>query len=297
MLDLPPVKYVFFDTGLEMDATKRHVEEVQKLYGIEIETVKPKKNIVTSCREYGIPFVSKLMSEGLSRLQRKNIPISIYDEYQNAEDKVAKRRELSERYPNSESAINFLCCCKTDGEPKKVSELVMDSSKYMVAFLKENPVPFKVSSKCCTYCKKSPAHEAQKNYDMVITGERRAEGGARAIPNKGGRGEVGCFTETADGKFRLRPLFYVTDTDKAWYKEYYGLRYSDAYEVYGLKRTGCCGCAIPAKAADDLEKIRPFEPKLVKAAWAVFGESYLFRDKYNEYKAERKRQEREAKND
>ena len=96
-----------------------------------------------------------------------------------------------------------------------------------------------------------------------------------------------CFTETADGKFRLRPLYYVSDSDKAWYKEYYGIRYSDAYEVYGLTRTGCCGCSISSKAIEDLEKIRPYEPNLVKAAWNVFGESYRYRQKYNEYKAKR----------
>lgn len=46
-----------------------------------------------------------------------------------------------------------------------------------------------------------------------------------------------CFTETSDGSYRLRPLYYVSDADKAWYKEHYGIKYSDAYEVYGLTRT------------------------------------------------------------
>ena len=56
------------------------------------------------------------------------------------------------------------------------------------------------------------------------------------------------------GKYRLRPLYYVSDSDKAWYKDFYGIRYSDAYEVYGLTRTGCCGCPISYKAVEDLEK-------------------------------------------
>lgn len=55
-----------------------------------------------------------------------------------------------------------------------------------------------------------------------------------------------------------------------------------------MKRTGCCGCAISAKAADELEKIRPYEPNLVKAAWNVFGDSYRYRAMYNEYKAKRR---------
>lgn len=52
----------------------------------------------------------------------------------------------------------------------------------------------------------------------------------------------------------FRPLYYVSDADKAWYKDYYGIKYSDAYEVYGLTRTGCCGCPIPSKAVEDLKE-------------------------------------------
>ncbi len=67
----------------------------------------------------------------------------------------------------------------------------------------------------------------------------------------------------------------------------HGIRYSDAYEVYGLTRTGCCGCPISYKAVEDLEKIRPFEPNVVRAAWNIFGKSYEYRAKYVEYKQER----------
>ena len=82
-------------------------------------------------------------------------------------------------------------------------------------------------------------------------------------------------------------MYYVSDTDKDWYKKKYGIRYSDAYEVYGLTRTGCCGCPISYKAVDDLEKIKPYEPNVVKAAWNVFGKSYEYRQKYKDYKAKR----------
>lgn len=92
-----------------------------------------------------------------------------------------------------------------------------------------------------------------------------------------------------------RPLYYVSDKDKAWYKEYYHLRYSDAYEVYGLTRTGCCGCPISYKAVSDLEMIRPYEPNVVKAAWNIFGKSYEYRQKYNSYKAERRAKEDEER--
>lgn len=130
----------------------------------------------------------------------------------------------------------------------------------------------------------------QKAYEMVITGERRDEGGMRSVPRKDNTAL--CFTETASGQFRLRPLYYVSDKDKEWYKERYGIRYSDAYEVYGLTRTGCCGCPISYKAVDDLEKIGKYEPNVVKAAWNIFGKSYTYRMQYNDYKQKRRNAEK-----
>ncbi len=292
--NLPHVQYCFFNTGLEMEATKRQVRKMEELYGIKIAPHRPKKNIVRATREYGQPFVSKIMSAGLEGIQKKNIPLSIAAEFADAEDKVAKRAELKKRYPGCETTINFLCCCNSKGEPRPDIQLVINSSKYMLDFIKENPIPFKVSNKCCDYCKKHVAHAAQKNFDMVITGERRDEGGMRSVPRKDNTSM--CFSETAQGQYRLRPLYYVSDADKQWYKDYHGIRYSDAYEVYGLTRTGCCGCSISAKAVEDLEKIRPFEPNLVKAAWNVFGDSYRYRQQYNEYKAKKRTEDKDAHN-
>jgi len=293
LFDLPPVRYVFFNTGLEMKATKDHVKATAEKYSVEIEECRPKISIVQAARNYGIPFVSKIMSAGLSEWQKKGVPLSIADEYEQAEDKAAKRAELKERYPKCESVINFLCCCNSAGEPRPNIQLVINSSKYMRDFIGEYPPDFKISAECCDYCKKQIAHSVQKGYEMIITGERRAEGGMRSVPRKDNTSL--CFTETSGGQYRLRPLYYVTDKDKAWYKEYYGIRYSDAYEVYGLTRTGCCGCPISYKAVEDLEKILPYEPNVVKAAWNIFGKSYIYRKEYNEYKIFRRQKEKEDK--
>lgn len=289
IFNLPPVKYAFFNTGLEMKATREHVKATAEKYGAEITEYRPKVNIVTASRKYGVPFVSKIMSAGLSEWQKKSVPLSVAEEYEAAEDKAAKRQELRERYPKCESVLNFLCCCNSAGEPRPNIQLVINSSKYMRDFIGEYPPDFQISAKCCDYCKKQVAHRVQKDFDMIITGERRDEGGMRSVPRKDNTSL--CFTETSSGQYRLRPLYYVSDADKAWYKEFYGVRYSDAYEVYGLTRTGCCGCPISYKAVDDLEMIRPYEPNVVKAAWTIFGKSYLYRQKYNEYKEARKAEE------
>ena len=289
---LPPVKYVFFNTGLEMKATKDHVKEIAEKYNVQIETARPKVNIVKATRKYGLPFVSKIMSMGLEEWQKKQIPLSVKDEYEQADDKKAKRQELRERYPKSENVINFICCCNSAGEPRPNIQLVINSSKYMKEFIEDNPPDFRISAKCCDYCKKQVAHNIQKDYEMIITGERRDEGGMRSVPRSDST--TMCFTETGNHQFRLRPLYYVSDEDKKWYKDVHGIRYSDAYEVYGLTRTGCCGCPISYKAVADLKLIEPYEPNLVRAAWNIFGKSYLYRQKYDRYKAERMYQGRQV---
>lgn len=296
LFGLPEIKYCFFNTGLEMKAIKDHVKETAEKYGVEITEHKPKKNIVLASREYGLPFVSKIMSAAMECVQKKQLPFSIKTEYDEAEDKAAKRQELRERYPKAEQGINFLCCCNSAGEPRPNIQLVINSSQYMYDFMVENPPRFKISAKCCDYCKKQVAHRVQKDFDMIITGERRDEGGMRSVPRSEDFEGTMCFYEQGDGKFRFRPLYYVSDTDKAWYKEHYGLRYSDAYEVYGLKRTGCCGCPISARAVEDLERIRPYEPNVVKAAWNIFGDSYRYRAAYNEYKKKRREQDKQGEN-
>lgn len=287
---LPPVKYVFFNTGLEMKATKDHVKVVAAKYGVEIEEVRSKIGIVQASRKYGIPFVSKIMSAGLGEWQKKGVPLSVVDEYNEAEDKTAKREDLRKRFPHCESVLNFLCCCNSAGEPRPNIQLVINSSKYMLDFIREQPPCFQVSAECCTHCKKNVAHQVQKDYEMIITGERRDEGGMRSVPRKDNTAL--CFGEMASGQYRLRPLYYVSNEDKAWYKSVAGIRYSDAYEVYGLTRTGCCGCPISHKAVADLEMIEPYEPNVVKAAWAIFGDSYRYRAAYNAYKAKRMAEEK-----
>lgn len=60
LFSLPPIRYVFFNTGLEMQTIKDHVKATAERYGVEIETCRPKIGIVTAAHTYGIPFVSKI---------------------------------------------------------------------------------------------------------------------------------------------------------------------------------------------------------------------------------------------
>lgn len=57
------VDYVWFDTGLEYQATKEHLKYLEEKYHIDIIHKKAIKPIPTSCKEYGQPFISKNVSE------------------------------------------------------------------------------------------------------------------------------------------------------------------------------------------------------------------------------------------
>jgi 3'-phosphoadenosine 5'-phosphosulfate sulfotransferase (PAPS reductase)/FAD synthetase len=144
-----------------------------------------------------------------------------------------------------------------------------------------HPPDFKISDKCCDYAKKNVEREFDRAFkpDLKIIGMRQAEGGRRAGSIKN------CFTAASDTvTANYRPLWFWTDEDKRIYKEWRGIRYSDCYEIWGYSRTGCCGCPFSSKILQDLEVAEQYEPNKVKAAWAVFGKSYEYREAYNAFK-------------
>lgn len=66
------VDYVWFDTGLEYQATKDHLEYLERKYDIKFIRKKAIKPIPIACKEHGKPFISKNISEFIQRLQRHN---------------------------------------------------------------------------------------------------------------------------------------------------------------------------------------------------------------------------------
>lgn len=99
------VRYYFCDTGLEYQATKEHLAELEIKYGITIEHLKPKNPIPTCVKENGIPFISKHVSQMIERLQRHNF---------NWEDESFE--VLLKKYPLCKSALQWWCNEKKDKE-------------------------------------------------------------------------------------------------------------------------------------------------------------------------------------
>lgn len=239
---LEKCRFVFVNTGLEYDATKRHLCDLETRYGIRIDRIRG-MSVVTACRKYGFPIINKMKSYMLGQyVDGKKWPVG---------------------YIFGDKIRTFNSLKFTDGQ------------KQLALYLKENNI--KVSKECCSYSKKKPLSDYQEEHhiDLIVTGERKAEGGQRAIAHES------CFEEHKDGMHKYMPLWWWSNTSKAAFKNAEGIRYSDCYEVYGMKRTGCCGCPFNLNIADDLQTMYRYEPMLYRACMAVFGQSYDLMDRFH----------------
>lgn len=261
------ITYVFFDTGFEFQATKKHIKYLEEKYGIEIVVRKAVKPIPVCCREYGVPFLSKQVSEWIMRLQKHGFKW---------EDKPYE--ELCKEYPKCLAALKWWC-----NEYGEKSKFNIAYNKHLKEFMMQNPPSFMVSNKCCYYAKKLVAKrfKSEGDFDLSITGIRKAEGGARSSAYKT------CFTHAGDdGVHEFRPIFWFRQQDKEAYKNYYGIRNSDCYEEWGLGRTGCSGCPYARDFEAELEAVKNHEPKMYNALNKVFGKSYDYTRKYREFQKE-----------
>lgn len=270
------IKYVFFDTGVEYQATKDHLDFLEKKYNIRIERMKALLPIPACCKKYGQPFLSKYVSETMERLQRHNFQW---------EDEPFD--DLLIKYPKCKSALKWWCSWYDSDLAKNFPTQAGNTSKWSIsrnAYLKEfilkEPPQFKISAKCCTYAKKKVSAEAEveANADLLVMGIRKAEGGVRAGAYKS------CYGyESHKGLDVFRPLFWYTQADKDYYCERFNVTHSRCYTDYGLKRTGCVGCPFNRKIVDELHVIEENEPKLYKACTTMFAESYEYTRKYREF--------------
>lgn len=190
------IHYCFYDTGLEFEATREHLDYLEQKYGIEIERVKAVKPIPTCVREYGVPFLSKYVSEQMMRLQKHGFKW---------EDKPLQ--ELLAEYPNCKTALQWWSNAYYSDEKGevKMSRFSINRNKWLKEFIMQNPPDFPISNKCCEFAKKKPAKLLIKKYgaDLEVVGVRKAEGGIRSAAYKT------CFSENKQrGCDSYRPVFW-----------------------------------------------------------------------------------------
>ena len=260
---LSEVHYVFFNTGLEFEATKKHLIYLEEKYGITIRRVPAKVPVPLGVRKYGVPFLSKQVSQYISRLQKHGFKW---------EDKSFE--ELYAEYPRCKAALRWWC--NKWGDKSRVN---ISYHRYLKEFMIENPPDFPISDGCCNGAKKYTAKAVQKeiNPDLICQGVRKAEGGARSVSYSS------CFDEMFGEADRFRPIFWLKKEDKANYEEVFGVKHSDCYCKYGLIRTGCSCCPFGRHFEQELKAAEQFEPNLYKAAVNVFGKSYEYTRKYREF--------------
>lgn len=265
------VVYVWFDTGLEYDATKRHLKDLEGKYGIEIKRYRPEMTVARACKKFGVPFLSKQCSEFIERLRTHG--------FEWIDDSLESLERL---FDKCRAALRWWC-----NDYGKDSAFNISRSAGLKEFMIENQ-PQKISNKCCFYAKKKTAQTALNEImpALNVTGVRRGEGGARATRYSS------CFTSKEVGVDSFRPIFYFSDADKQEYKEFCGVTYSDCYEVWGFKRTGCACCPFGSKFEDELEVVKQHEPKLYAAACKIFGPSYEYTRKYRKFREAYKREKR-----
>ena len=257
------ITYIWFDTGLEYQATKDHLKYLENKYGIEFKRYKAEMPIPTCCKKFGQPFISKMVSEFIMRLQKHGFKW---------EDRPFD--ELIKEYPKCSAALKWWCA--ENGEKSRFN---IQYNKWLKEYMIAYPPQFLISNKCCHYAKKLVAKHAKEdsNCDLSIVGIRKAEGGVRAVAYKS------CFSCNDDVSDEYRPIFWYTNNDKKEYEEHYGIVHSKCYTEYGLPRTGCAGCPFGRDFENELDVIKKYEPRLYVAVNNIFGDSYEYTKKYRDF--------------
>lgn len=132
------VVYVWFDTGLEYDATKRHLRDLEAKYGVEIKRYRPKMTVAQATKKAGLPFLSKNVSENLGQLQRKSFDFSCAS---------LDVETALKAYQKTKHGITWWF----NARKHKNSNII--SNFGLKEFIQRNPPWFMVSAECCRYTK------------------------------------------------------------------------------------------------------------------------------------------------
>lgn len=127
------IRYVWFDTGIEMEATKRHLDFLESKYLISIERIRPVVTVPAAVLKAGYPFISKDVSQKINNLQTSGFEFED-DTLENLEKKYSK--------------------CKTGLTWWTGNRGSYSISKNLKKYMIDNPPDFHISDFCCHYAKK-----------------------------------------------------------------------------------------------------------------------------------------------
>lgn len=249
MANLPVnIPFVFANTGIEMDATLRFVKEFP--YN-NVVIVKPRKPFAQVLKEYGKPALSKIKSECLST----------YQNHIEEPMKTARARQMITGI-RERNGVQI---------PGRNSSTLANKHMHFI----HPDTEIKIANKCCQYMKKYPFKDFAKENDMngAYSGVRVAEGGARAMAYK----TCTVVTENKGKKHIMSlPIYDWSDEIVEEFIEYYNIKLSDAYEVYGCKRTGCIGCPFSPNLKEELKVLYEYEPLKYKAIMKWMQDVFVY---------------------
>lgn len=270
------VHYVWFDTGIEYQATKDHLKYLEERYDVTIGRESAIVPVPTSNRMHGEPFLSKFVSQCISRLQAHDF------DWKDEPFEVAL-----ERFPKCKSALRWFNNNYGDGK-HSYSKFNINSQKYLREFLIASPPTFKISDACCKGAKKdvSKKYIKENNIALMLVGIRKSEGGVRAGAYSN------CFSN--EGKYKktnqYRPIFWFSNIDRREYERLFNIQHSKCYTEYGYKRTGCACCPYGRDFDKEMRVLEQYEPNLCKAVKNIFHDSYEYTRQYREFRKEKEKQ-------
>lgn len=294
------IHYVWFDTGIEYQATKEHIDYLERRYGIQIIREKAIKTVPYSAKHIGQPFVSKWVSECIQRLQKHGFQWEDED-YETLVKRYCKKAEgetkekLDKQWQNGKKPYHWTLIddewysgcvgelrwwCNTKQEKNgKPSRFCISQNSYLKEFMISNPPTFNISAECCKYAKKSVSkyYIKQNKIDLVIMGIRKAEGGVRGTAYKT------CYSVNDSGADYHRPIFFYSNQTKITYENLFNIKHSRCYSEYGMVRTGCAGCPFNMHILNELHIIQEHEPHLYTAVTNIFSDSYAYTEQYRQF--------------
>lgn len=134
------VIYVFFDTGIEYFATKEHLDYLEKNYNIVIERQKAAVPVPLGVKRYGVPFLSKQVSNFIARLQSKNYSWSLNSDFANDITQFPKAKAGLKWWHNNWGSH---------------SHFNIERNRLLKEYMSSSPPPL-ISDKCCEGAKNEP---------------------------------------------------------------------------------------------------------------------------------------------
>mgnify|MGYP002624635994 CR=1 FL=1 len=219
---------IYSNTGIDFNAIRQFVRDMAT-NDTRFFILNPTQNLKKMFSEIGYPFKSKYHSHLLDVYSR-----------QGKSGCVLKYAEPKANTPHS--------CPK------------------VLQFQFNQPLPFKISDKCCYKMKKEPfkRYEKESGRTIGLTGMRRAE--------KGLRENINCLVFSSGALHRFHPLAPCTDEFIDQLIDEYAIPLCRLYSSpFNFKRTGCRMCVYNIHLQEEIDTLTKFAPEERRAGEYIFA--------------------------